>query len=357
MAAVKMTRNQDGSVSYGIQVRVKPFKPAYQSFPTRAEAIAWSKELTEKLRSSRGRASVRPELTKATLATLNAEYLADPNTKKLGDFEDRERQIKWWTEHHGTVKVTQFGVTEIREARTTLLKTRAEGTVNRYLAAQRRAWNWAKDAGFVLSAPWPTGIMLDEPDARTRFLSDEELVRLLNAAKADSAVMYVLIIMAIATGPRVSELLRTTWRDVDEAQNSLQLPKTKTVNRSVHLPQYALDALLVLKPENVEPDAKVFVDTEGKWMNNHRVDMRWRKIRAAAKLEDFVWHDLRHTCASFLAAHGANLAEIGSVLGHKSAQTTLKYTHWVAGKPVTGHAGLNAKLAAADKKAAEVPAP
>jgi site-specific recombinase XerD len=67
-------------------------------------------------------------------------------------------------------------------------------------------------------------------------------------------------------------------------------------------------------------------------------------VRAAAKPQDFKWHDLRHSCASFLAQNGANLLEIGSELGHKSVTATLRYAHLVDANPVTGHAGLEAKL-------------
>jgi site-specific recombinase XerD len=70
----------------------------------------------------------------------------------------------------------------------------------------------------------------------------------------------------------------------------------------------------------------------------------WRETRAAAGLRDFHWHDLRHCCASFLAQNGATLLEIGHVLGHRDLATTLRYSHLVQSKPVTGHAGLDAKL-------------
>jgi site-specific recombinase XerD len=67
-------------------------------------------------------------------------------------------------------------------------------------------------------------------------------------------------------------------------------------------------------------------------------------VRAAAGLVDFRWHDLRHSCASFLAQNGASLVEIGSVLGHSSPSVTAKYAHMVAGRPITGADKLAAKL-------------
>ena len=46
-----------------------------------------------------------------------------------------------------------------------------------------------------------------------------------------------------------------------------------------------------------------------------------------AKLEGFRFHDLRHCCASYLAANGASLLEIADVLGHKTLHMVRRYSH------------------------------
>ncbi|NCA73075.1 MAG: site-specific integrase, partial [Sphingobacteriia bacterium] len=59
------------------------------------------------------------------------------------------------------------------------------------------------------------------------------------------------------------------------------------------------------------------------------VDLRtpWETALKRAGIERFRWHDMRHSAASFLAANGASLLEIGAVLGHKSPATTKRYAH------------------------------
>jgi integrase len=47
----------------------------------------------------------------------------------------------------------------------------------------------------------------------------------------------------------------------------------------------------------------------------------------AAGIEDFRFHDLRHTAASYLAMNGATTAEIAAVLGHKTLQMVKRYSH------------------------------
>ncbi len=46
-----------------------------------------------------------------------------------------------------------------------------------------------------------------------------------------------------------------------------------------------------------------------------------------AEIDDFRFHDLRHSTASYLAMNGASLAEIAAVLGHKTLQMVKRYTH------------------------------
>jgi integrase len=53
----------------------------------------------------------------------------------------------------------------------------------------------------------------------------------------------------------------------------------------------------------------------------------WLKAVERAGLEDFKFHDLRHTAASYLAMNGASLLEIAEILGHKTLQMVKRYAH------------------------------
>lgn len=58
------------------------------------------------------------------------------------------------------------------------------------------------------------------------------------------------------------------------------------------------------------------------------IDYWWRKARAAAGLGHVTIHDLRHAAASAMVNAGVDLATVGAVLGHKSAASTRRYSHW-----------------------------
>jgi len=80
------------------------------------------------------------------------------------------------------------------------------------------------------------------------------------------------------------------------------------------------------------------------------------KAVAAAELEDFHFHDLRHSCASYLAMNGATLAEIAEVLGHKTLAMVQRYTHLTIGHTSAVVARMNDALFATpqpDKEAAQ----
>ena len=89
----------------------------------------------------------------------------------------------WWIQTYGTVRAVEFGVLQVREGRDKLSKEgRGPATTNRYLSALRSAWNWARSAGLVpTNQLFPSRVMLTEPRGRTRFLSDDELAKLLKA--------------------------------------------------------------------------------------------------------------------------------------------------------------------------------
>jgi integrase len=59
------------------------------------------------------------------------------------------------------------------------------------------------------------------------------------------------------------------------------------------------------------------------------VDIRYAFTQALqqAAIADFRFHDLRHSCASYLAMHSASLLDIAAILGHKTLAMVQRYSH------------------------------
>jgi integrase len=345
----KPRRNRDGSLSILTLVRVPKFKRVSQTFKTQQEAEAWAVPLVKEL-TDQGRRGVRPDLPSLTIGALTKEYFDDPGIEALKSSNGYAARAKFWIENYGPTKVLDFGVSSLRDARDKLKtgerrKQRSAASINRHLSVMRGIWNWGRSAGWIpLERHWPTRLLLPEPAGRNRFLNSTELDGLLKAAEADP-LMKAAILVSVATGLRQGELLRLKWTDVDFENGwvTIHVSKNKTPRR-VHLTSQAAAALKALQPAKDGGPIWVFVLDSGQPLKQSYLEVRWRRIRAAAGLVDFRWHDLRHSCASYLAQNGATLLEIGSVLGHKSPNMTMRYAHLIQGAAVTGHSALDDML-------------
>ena len=345
MPTIQKRQNRGGSISFVAWIRIKPFKPMSKAFASRPEAKEWAEDQERQLREHRQRGEPTGDLTQLTLAELIQDYLDDPETRKLTSYDDYHRLLCWWKDNHGTARVLELGPRTLRKARAALLSGRKPATVNRYLGALRSCWNWGRATETIpLRLVWPPRLMLQEPRGRVRFLSDDEMDRLLKAAHAYSMSAYVAILFSIATGVRMSELRRCRWADVELEKQQVRILLAKNGEaRGGYLPATLIPALRALKRSQVV-GLHVIVDDDGQPVSKEWISYRWKIIRRNARLQDFRWHDLRHSCASFLAQNGSNLLEIGSVLGHRSPASTKRYAHLVEQKPVTGHPKLDEKL-------------
>ena len=237
-------------------------------------------------------------------------------------------------------------------------------TVNRYLAALSHAFNVAvNEWGWLEDSPLRKVKKPIEPCGRIRFLSDDkadsngktidgERTRLLKACKAsNNSYLYTVVVLALSTGMRRGEVMGLTWDDVDLHQGRITLYETKNGEiRVVPLVGKALDLLKEhskvrnLKTSLLFP-GKPTRDGDGK-VNYKPVDLRapWMTALDKAKTEDFRFHDLRHSAASYLAMNGASLAEIAEVLGHKTLQMVKRYAHLSEGHTAIVVESMNQKI-------------
>jgi integrase len=213
---------------------------------------------------------------------------------------------------------------------------RSPATVNRYHAALAAVYTWA-----IKKRRLPKGTVhpcrqiegAQEPAGVVRFLSDEERNRLLEACRRSAwPPLYALVLMAITTGARRGELERVTWGDIDFERNVAHVRAhapgehvSKNGDARV-LPLVApvIEALQALKPG--APSRLVFASSR-RPTSAYRSFKPWRAALKAAGVRNFRFHDLRHSCASYLAQSGASILEIGDVLGHRSLRMTQRYSH------------------------------
>lgn len=211
-------------------------------------------------------------------------------------------------------------------------KPLAPATINRYAATIAAVLTWSikrriAPKGYV----HPSRAIERRPEhnEKTRFLSDDERQRLLQACKASSwPRLYALVLMALTTGARKGELLGLRWRDVDLVRAEATIATTKNGDpRVLPLVPLVVDELRRFK---AGAGSLVFASTRDP-ARAFTFEPRFADAMRAAKIRGFRFHDLRHSCASMLAQNGATLLEIADLLGHRQLQVTKRYSHLATG--------------------------
>ena len=170
------------------------------------------------------------------------------------------------------------------------------------------------------------GIRRYRRKGRERFLSDTEIGSLgkcLKAREGDEPLAVAAVRLLLLTGCRKSEIVTLRWTDWREG--ALFLRDSKTGPRTVWLSRAAqrvLDGIVRTSPW-VFPGSRGNGPRPADWLR-----LLWEGVRAEAGIADVRLHDLRHTYASVGLKHGESVPVIGRLLGHGSAETTLKYTHF-----------------------------
>src|SRR5688572_17059259 len=179
MASIN-SRTRDGRTVWLAQVSVKGFKRQSRQFSDKKTAKAWADAEEAALRKLKQADALSPDAADITIKELAERFLRDPKVRQVRYCDDLERLVAVWVERYGDRKVRYFGAVQIIDLRDELLKGRKPATVNRYVSAMRRCWNWGREVGLIdRAAGWPSAVMLGEPRGRSRYLDDDELAALL----------------------------------------------------------------------------------------------------------------------------------------------------------------------------------
>jgi site-specific recombinase XerD len=201
----------------------------------------------------------------------------------------------------------------------------APATVNRYRALISLVFRLGIESGKVKENPARLVKHRQENNARVRWLSPEEEVRLRAVVLSTCAEHMPELDLALNTGLRLGELYGLKWENVNLARRVLTVPRPKNGEmRHVPLNSPALAALdeLQRRGDGVGP---VIRNAEGGALASPRY---WFEPAVKkAKIRSFSWHCLRHTFASRLVMAGVDLRTVQELMGHKSIQMTVRYSH------------------------------
>ncbi len=263
-----------------------------------------------------------------TVSNLAEQYLA----MWSGRDHHRRTQVAWWVNRLGTMRLSEIRARDIREAlqeyaagldRETR-KPRAPSTTNRMKAAISAMLTFGIRRGLCTRNPAREVPCEREDNHRTRYLSESERVSLLNACRRSRwEKLYLLVLMAMMTGARKGELKSLRWEQIDFSGRRARLETTKNGEpRVLTFPVPVMEELIRWR----ESTGLVFASDRTP-TTPFDEKKPWQEALKKAGIEEFRFHDLRHTAGSYLAMGGATLVEIAEILGHKSFQTTKRYAH------------------------------
>ena len=217
----------------------------------------------------------------------------------------------------GDRKLAEISAGDLQEIYNEKASATSASTANRIMAFLSPLFNRAKEWGdFHGDNPVKNVKRRKEENKRLRFLSEEEIKNLLNAADAR---LRPLLACAIMTGMRKGEILGLRWENVDLERHLIFILKSKSGKaREIPIGKRLLEILSSLGPK---ANGAVFEIPE--------ITMRRKFARALenANIEQFRFHDLRHTFASHFVMRTGDLPALQKLLGHASPQMTQRYAH------------------------------
>ena len=139
--------------------------------------------------------------------------------------------------------------------------------------------------------------------------------------------------------------MNLTWDVFDLSLGRAILHETKNgERRAVAITGHALEVLKELNKVRRIDCNLLFPAKESTPQKPMDLRSPWETAVKIAELQDFHFHDLRHSAASYLAMNGASLAEIAEVLGHKTLQMVKRYAHLSEGHTARVVASMNDKI-------------
>jgi len=319
--------------SYRVKIRMKGNPPETATFERLTDAKNWASNTEAAMREGRYFKTAKSQ--KHTVSEVIDRYKNEYLKRHPKREADIEQKLDWWKKQLGYCTLADISKSLIIEKRDLLAsipkkngEARTPATVNRFMTALSHAftiaikeWEWMEDH------PMRKISKLKEPRGRVRYLSDDERNRLLDACQQSrSPHLYLIVVIALSTGARQGEILGLKWQDVDRERRVITLHHTKNGERRVlPISNHVLPLLQAHYEARSKHSDYVFPSPRHNRPLNVRI--AWESVITKAKIEDFRFHDLRHSAASYLAMGGATTSEIAEVLGHKTLAMVKRYSH------------------------------
>lgn len=198
------------------------------------------------------------------------------------------------------------------------------GLLRRMFNVARKQWKWK------ISNPVAEIELPKVNNSRIRYLNHTEYARLFKSLNdIEERWLKPFVITALETGLRLSNLCNLLWSEVNLFTKMIMIDAEKMKNRDnlgIPLTDVAYNTLRELQRVQSISHNYVFHDN-GEKLYYVKVQRAFRKALSLASIEDFRFHDLRHSFASKCVQAGIDLYAVQKLLGHKDGRMTQRYAH------------------------------
>lgn len=325
-------REKKKGTSYDVCYYTPEGKQKWKTFDKRRDAEAYEGKVKAAKREGRYNDLFDVKLeTKITFNQLADKYVENFGTQKcFAGFKDY--MIKGLRAEFGERKLSQISYMDLetwrnkRKATLTIAgKPRADGSVNNELAVFGHMMSKAVEWQLLEVNPFKkgAGLLIRVDNQRTRFLSEPEIEALLSECPRH---LKPIVETAILTGMRLGEILSLKWEQIRNGLIMLEGGMVKSgKGRQIPVNEDLDMVFKEVRRQNHLKSEFVFCDSQGRRFNDVRSSFSGACRRAG--VENFRFHDLRHTFASRLVMRGASIKAVQELLGHSTLNMTMRYAH------------------------------
>ena len=195
---------------------------------------------------------------------------------------------------------------------------------------------WSKETGLDRNPADQVEVRRPD-DARDRYLSEVELGRLkraldekkyrkgTNDLNKTAHRLRLIVLIAVATGMRASEIFGLLWSDVLYSEGLLAVRAKLKGGKMRYVPMTPELASELRRFPVVINEDRIFPPKPGATSGRQRLEGSFEDLLERARIRDFRFHDLRHTFASWYMMNGGDLYELAKILGHSNIKMTERY--------------------------------
>lgn len=223
----------------------------------------------------------------------------------------------------------------------TTLKGLSEGTAARHFNVMhhmmgKAAAIWSRETGIDRNPADEVEVKRPD-DQRERYLYAEEISRLKaildekmyrKAGKGINLTFFrlrLIVLVALTTGMRIAEIFGLKWSDLLYREELIAVRAKLKGGKVRYVPMPSELAEEFRRYPAILGEERIFPPEPGAKRERQRVDRSFKTILELAGIDEFRFHDLRHTFASWYMMNGGDLYELAKILGHANIKMTERY--------------------------------